>query len=83
MTVYVYVRVFHSQQVCGYDYTRKLNRMFTDVTVCADLTATFNEYLAESPDRELSHAISLSILQVSSRSSSSSVVVVVPHCNVQ
>jgi len=40
--------------------------MFTDVTVCADLTAKFHDYLMESPDRELSHAINLSILQVTS-----------------
>jgi len=39
--------------------------MFTDVTVCADLTAKFNEYLAESPERELPYTVSLSILQVS------------------
>ena len=63
--------------MCGFEYTRKLNRMFTDVTVCVDLTAKFHEYLAESPDRELSHAIALSILQVSSCSSSCCCIVVV------
>ena len=56
--------VIVSQQVCGFEYTSKLSRMFTDVSFCADITATFNEYLNESPDRALPHAVSLSILQV-------------------
>ena len=56
--------------MCGYEYTNKLNRMFMDVTVCADLTARFNNYLAESPDRELPHTVNMSILQVCSSDSS-------------
>jgi len=50
--------------VCGYEYTSKLSRMFTDVSVCTDLTASFNDYLNASPDRELPYTVTLSILQV-------------------
>ncbi|XP_048487919.1 cullin-2 isoform X1 [Plutella xylostella] len=32
---------------CGYEFTNKLHRMFTDVAVSADLNAKFSAYLAE------------------------------------
>lgn len=53
------------QQVCGYEYTSKLHRMFTDMAVSSDLTAKFSDYLSVNIDRQLSHNFFINVLAVS------------------
>lgn len=36
------------QQACGYEFTNKLHRMFTDISVSTDLNNKFNSYLKET-----------------------------------
>ena len=52
------------QQVCGYEYTSKLHRMYTDMTVSADLDQKFASFVSEQPDKQLVHTLNVSILQV-------------------
>lgn len=40
--------ISHLKNVCGYEYTGKLQRMFTDVTVNEDLNASFRNHLSQS-----------------------------------
>ncbi|CAG8456136.1 9200_t:CDS:10 [Ambispora leptoticha] len=35
--------------ICGVEYTSKLQRMFTDITVSADINSSFSEYLKAKP----------------------------------
>lgn len=35
------------QQACGYEFTNKLHRMFTDISLSADLNNKFNNYLKQ------------------------------------
>lgn len=51
------------RQSCGYEYTRNLHRMFTDLTISSDLNAAFNQYIANDPRRKLSHNYSIQVLQ--------------------
>ncbi|XP_076654096.1 cullin 2 [Halictus rubicundus] len=52
------------KQACGYEFTNKLHRMFTDISVSADLNAKFTSSLRES-DREnqLRIGFSVNVLQ--------------------
>lgn len=34
-----------SQQACGYEFTSKLHRMYTDMSVSADLNNKFNNFI--------------------------------------
>lgn len=36
------------KQACGYEFTNKLHRMFTDISVSTDLNNKFNAFLKES-----------------------------------
>lgn len=36
------------QEACGYEFTSKLHRMFTDVNVSADLVKSFYDFTASS-----------------------------------
>lgn len=36
------------QQACGYEFTNKLHRMFTDISVSTDLNNKFNNYLKDN-----------------------------------
>ena len=57
---------YHSclQQACGYEFTNKLHRMFTDIGISADLNTTFAEKMRkESVDLGIN--FSILILQVS------------------
>lgn len=51
------------QQACGYEYTSKLHRMFTDMSVSSDLNHKFNEFLKTKP-QELGINFSINVLQV-------------------
>jgi Cullin family len=53
---------FRQQQACGYEFTNKLHRMFTDISVSADLNNKFNTYLKER-DIEIGINLSIKILQ--------------------
>lgn len=35
------------QQACGYEFTNKLHRMFTDISLSADLNNKFNSHLKD------------------------------------
>ncbi|KJE88376.1 Cullin 1a [Capsaspora owczarzaki ATCC 30864] len=48
--------------VCGYDYTTKLQRMFTDMTVSEDINKTFNEFRSNN-DIPLNIEFSMLVLQ--------------------
>lgn len=58
---------FPWQQACGYEYTSKLHRMFTDMSVSSDLNQKFNEFLkSKGKTHELGINFSINVLQVSS-----------------
>lgn len=37
--------LFFLQQACGYEFTSKLHRMYTDMSVSADLNNKFNNFI--------------------------------------
>lgn len=37
--------IIFSQQACGYEFTSKLHRMYTDMSVSADLNNKFNNFI--------------------------------------
>jgi hypothetical protein len=41
----IIVLIFFLQQACGYEFTNKLHRMFTDISVSNDLNNKFNAFL--------------------------------------
>jgi hypothetical protein len=47
------------KQACGYEFTNKLHRMFTDVSVSQDLNNKFNDYIHK---KEIALGISFSML---------------------
>lgn len=55
---------FILQQACGYEFTNKLHRMFTDISVSSDLNNKFNTYLKDE-SLELGINFSIYVLQVS------------------
>ena len=52
------------QQACGYEFTNKLHRMFTDVNLSNDLNGKFAEYV-KSDGTDLGLTFSIMVLQVS------------------
>ena len=48
--------------MCGFEYTNKLHRMFTDMSLSDDLNASFGEFLKEKTPLGLSFTVQ--ILQV-------------------
>ena len=54
---HVFVCVF--QQACGYEFTNKLHRMFTDMTISSDLNSKFDDFLSKE---SLSLGVNFSIL---------------------
>lgn len=50
------------KQACGYEFTNKLHRMFTDISVSADLNTKFAHYLKQQ-NKELGINLSIKILQ--------------------
>ncbi|XP_063611017.1 cullin-2-like [Penaeus indicus] len=52
------------KQACGYEYTSKLHRMFTDMSVSSDLNQKFNEFLkSKGKSHELGINFSINVLQ--------------------
>lgn len=41
----LYALQFVFQQACGYEFTSKLHRMYTDMSVSADLNNKFNNFI--------------------------------------
>lgn len=54
--------LFKLQQACGYEFTNKLHRMYTDISLSADLNNKFNQHLKDQND-ELAINLSIKILQ--------------------
>lgn len=52
------------QHACGYEYTNKLHRMFTDISISSDLNSSFNDFLSKA-NASLGVGFSLFVLQVS------------------
>ena len=50
------------KQACGYEFTNKLHRMFTDISVSTDLNNKFNNYL-KSKDYEIGINLAIKVLQ--------------------
>ena len=51
------------QLACGYEYTSKLHRMFTDMRVSEDLNNNFSQYLDKNKS-DVGISFSLLVLQV-------------------
>nr|CAG4646060.1 EOG090X01NX [Macrothrix elegans] len=51
------------KQACGYEFTNKLHRMFTDMSVSSDLNNKFNDYLQNKGRIELGLNFSIYVLQ--------------------
>lgn len=51
------------KQACGYEFTNKLHRMFTDMSVSADLNNKFSNYLQNKDRIELGLNFSIYVLQ--------------------
>jgi hypothetical protein len=41
------------KEICGVEYTSKLNKMFTDVSLSSDLNANFKDYIKSQPSTKL------------------------------
>lgn len=50
------------KQACGYEFTNKLHRMFTDISVSSDLNQKFNHFLKQQ-NKEIGINVSIKILQ--------------------
>ncbi|CAG0919494.1 unnamed protein product [Notodromas monacha] len=51
------------KQVCGYEFTNKLHRMFTDMSLSADHNAKFNDFLKKKDDVVLPLGFHIYVLQ--------------------
>jgi len=63
------------QQACGYEFTNKLHRMFTDVSLRNDLNGKFAEYVNDC-ETDLGLTFSVMVLQVTTTLTAIVVVVV-------
>jgi cullin 2 len=52
------------KQVCGYEFTNKFHRMFTDISVSTDLNEKFGAFCKENEDAQISIDFTILILQV-------------------
>ena len=53
------------QQACGYEFTNKLHRMFTDMTISSDLNNKFGDFLKRDESiRDIGVNFSILVLQV-------------------
>lgn len=54
------------QQACGYEFTSKLHRMYTDMSVSADLNNKFNNFIkTQDTVVDLGISFQIYVLQVS------------------
>ena len=70
-SVYVHFIMFRSyfyflQQACGYEFTNKLHRMFTDMNISNDLSNKFMDYLKKE-NTDLGIGFGIFVLQVKIR----------------
>lgn len=57
---------FGSQQACGYEFTSKLHRMYTDMSVSTDLNNKFNNFIkTQETVVDLGISFQIYVLQVS------------------
>ncbi|KAF6020780.1 CUL2 [Bugula neritina] len=63
ITVFKYLadKDIYQGQTCGYEFTNKLHRMFTDINISADLTNKFVDYCKDKTP--LDHSFSILVLQ--------------------
>ena len=61
------VCVFSPQQACGYEFTNKLHRMFTDMSISADLNMKFTGFVQEEKV-DVGVNFSILVLQVGNHS---------------
>jgi cullin 2 len=52
------------RQVCGYEFTNKFHRMFTDISLSQDLIEKFHKFCEQNEDLQLSIDFNILILQV-------------------
>ena len=52
-----------TQQACGYEFTNKLHRMFTDMSISADLNNKFSDFTTKE-NIDLGVNFSILVLQV-------------------
>ena len=52
------------QQVCGYEFTNKLHRMFTDVSISTSLNKEFLDFIQSMENVDLGVNFSIMVLQV-------------------
>lgn len=50
------------KHACGYEYTNKLHRMFTDISISSDLNSSFNDFLSNT-NASLGVSFTLFVLQ--------------------
>ena len=55
---------FFFQQACGYEFTNKLHRMFTDVSISTSLNKEFLDFIQSKENVELGVNFSIMVLQV-------------------
>lgn len=61
------IHLFHwsyFQQACGYEFTNKLHRMFTDVSISTTLNKEFSDFIQSKENVELGVNFSIMVLQV-------------------
>lgn len=61
------IHLFHRsyfQQACGYEFTNKLHRMFTDVSISTTLNKEFSDFIQSKENVELGVNFSIMVLQV-------------------
>lgn len=61
------VMINQLKNVCGYDFTSKLHRMFNDIRLSTDLNSKFSEHLVSKKD-SLHINFNVNVLQVSASS---------------
>ncbi|KAJ7301720.1 hypothetical protein DFH08DRAFT_96429 [Mycena albidolilacea] len=54
-------RISKLKEACGFEYTNKLQRMFTDMSLLKDLTDSFKERMAQNHD-DMDIAFSIMVL---------------------
>lgn len=52
------------KQACGYEFTNKLHRMFTDISVSSDLNQKFNHFLKQQNKEIGEYSLSRFISQI-------------------
>lgn len=62
--LYLNLFVLFFQQACGFEFTNKLHRMYTDISLSTDLNSKFQDYLKSQPNIDLGINFQINVLQV-------------------